>query len=200
MGRYLICLIAGVLYLGLGIATSRADEVQKITHQGERTAVLHHTMVQGHPAPLVIVLHGIGGTGENFRTWATFDAVAEREGFVAVYPDAVDTKWSYGRPIEGPMPASGGETVDDVRFVRLLIDDLVEKKIVDPKRVYVTGMSRGALMTFTLACALADRLAAVAAVASGMTDHQREDCRPARPVPIMLIAGTKAAFSRFRKR
>jgi polyhydroxybutyrate depolymerase len=184
--------VASAFSLAPGIFEARADDLLKITHQGvQRRAVLHRPAnVQGRPAPLIILLHGIGGTGENFRTWATFDPVAEREGFVAVYPDAIDTKWSYGRPLEGPMPAIGNETVDDIGFIRLLIDDLVTKKIADSQRVYVVGMSRGALMTFALACALADRLAAVAAIASGMTDHQREDCRPARPVPIMVIAGT----------
>jgi polyhydroxybutyrate depolymerase len=155
-----------------------------------RTAVLHRpATAQPRPLPLVVALHGIGGTGEGMRKFATFDAVAEREGFAVVYPEAVDKRWSYGRPINQPMPAVAAGTVDDVGFIRLLIDDLVARKVADPRRIYVTGMSRGGLMAFTLACALADTIAAAAPLITGMTEHQRDACRPARPIPIMVIAG-----------
>jgi polyhydroxybutyrate depolymerase len=72
----------------------------------------------------------------------------------------------------------------------LLIDDLTSKKIADPARIYVTGPSRGGLLTFTMACVFSDRIAAVAPMITGMTDHQKEDCHPTRPMPIVLIAGT----------
>jgi polyhydroxybutyrate depolymerase len=168
------------------------NEILKLSHQGvQRTAVLHQpASTVGHAAPLMIALHGLGGTGLGFERWAGFDAVADREGFVAVYPDAIDGKWSYGRPIIAPMPTIGGDTVDDLGFLRLAIDELIDGKIADPSRIYVSGASRGGLMTYTLACALSARIAAVAPVISGMTDHQIEDCHPTRPMPIMLIAGT----------
>ncbi len=88
------------------------------------------------------------------------------------------------------MPAVGGEPVDDTGFLRLLIDDLIAKKIADPKRVYVTGMSRGGLMAFTVACALADRVAATAPLITPMTEYQRDDCKPARVTPMLVLAGT----------
>jgi polyhydroxybutyrate depolymerase len=138
----------------------------------------------------MIALHGQDDTGADFAQWAGFDAVADREGFVTVYPNAIHGRWSYGRPIAGPMPKIAGETVDDVGFLRLLIDELIRKKIANPSKIYVSGASRGGLMTYTLACALSDRIAAVAPTIAAMTDHQIEDCHPSRPIPIMLIAGT----------
>jgi polyhydroxybutyrate depolymerase len=186
---------AGVVF---GVAIAPADEVLKLTHQGiERTAVLHRPDGAAGPQPLVIALHGLGGTGKNFQSHAQLDAAADREGFIAVYPDAVEKSWSYGRPINQPMPAIGGEPVDDIGFIRLLIDDLVSKRAADPARIYVTGISRGGLMAFTLACALAERIAGAAPLITSMTDHQREDCRPARPVPIMVIAGTADRMQAF---
>ncbi len=171
---------------------SLADEMLKFSHQGvARTVAMHQpASVSGHSAPLMIVLHGLGGTGSDFEKWAGFDAVGDREGFVAVYPDAIEGRWSYGRPILGPMPKVGDQTVDDVGFMRLLMDDLVGRKIADPSRIYVTGPSRGGLLTYTMACEFSDRVAAVAPTITGMTDHQIEDCHPRRPMPIMLIAGT----------
>jgi polyhydroxybutyrate depolymerase len=144
----------------------------------------------GRAVPAVFALHGLGGTGENFRRFARLDDVAEREGIVAVYPDGIAKAWSYGRPINQPMPTTGGETVDDVGFIRRLIDDLVGRGIADPTRIYVMGISRGGLMAYTLACTLAQRVAAAAALITSMTEYQREDCRPARAVPIMVVAGT----------
>jgi polyhydroxybutyrate depolymerase len=188
-----MCGLAAVgLIAGASLSAASATEVVKLTHQGtERTAVLHRpaTAAAG-PRPLVIALHGQGGSGADFRRWAGLDPVADREGFVAVYPDAVDGRWSYGRPIILPMPALGNETVDDLGFLRALVAHLVGRGIADAAKIYVYGVSRGGLMAFTMACALDDVIAAAAPVVTGMTVHQREDCKPTRPVPIVVIAGT----------
>jgi polyhydroxybutyrate depolymerase len=171
---------------------ARADEVIKIQHQGiERQAVLHQpASLRAAPVPLVIALHGQGQPIDDVRSELGLDAVAERAGFRAVYPQAVPGFWSYGRPINQPMPKAREETVDDAGFVGRLIDALVQRELADPARIYVTGVSRGALMTYTLACALAGRIAAAAALSSGMTEFQREDCHPSRLLPIMVVAGT----------
>jgi polyhydroxybutyrate depolymerase len=188
-GSINIALILAVLTLAVA---AKADELLKLSHQGvQRAALLHQPApAVGHPAPVLIALHGLGGTGSDFERWAGFDAVADREGFAVVYPDAIDGKWSYGRPIVAAMPTIGDETVDDLGFLRLVISELIDRKIADPSRIYVSGSSRGGLMTYTLACALSDRIAAVAPMITGMTDHQIEDCHPGRPMPLMLIAGT----------
>src|ERR1700722_9166543 len=171
---------------------ARADEVIKIQHQEiERQTVLHQpASLGGAPAPLVIALQGLGEDTESLKKWLRLDATADREGFRVLYPDAIDHSWSYGRPINQPMPKIGDATVDDIGFIRRLIDDLIVRKIADPARIYATGPSRGGLMTYSLACALADRIAAMAPLISGMTEYQREDCRPARAMPIMVLAGT----------
>jgi polyhydroxybutyrate depolymerase len=180
------------------IAASVADrchaaETIKITHQGvERVAVLHRPeMTQAAPHPLVIALHGLGDTAENFRDWIGFDPTAEREGFAVLYPEALSGLWSYGHAIGRATPPIGDQTVDDIGFIRRLIDDLVARRIADPSRIYAAGTSRGGLMAFTLACGLADRIAAAAVIITGMTEPQRDECRPTRPIPIMVIAGTK---------
>src|SRR5262245_5357418 len=112
-------LIAIVSALGAApgaiVSPSHSAEIVTITHQGvARTAVLHQPAATvGRQAALVIALHGLGGSGENFRRFAGLDPVADREGFVAVYPDAISNAWSYGRPINQPMPTIGEQTVED---------------------------------------------------------------------------------------
>lgn len=180
----------------IAIAPASAETL-RVTHQGvERVAELHRpAMAPAGPRPLVIALHGRSQSAKQLREGVgccglSFDALANREGFAVLYPEAVGLEWSYGRPIMAPMPAIDGEPVDDLGFIRSLIDGLVARQIADPARIYVTGVSRGGLMAFTLACALADRIAAFAPLITGMTDLQRDDCRPARPVPLLVIAGT----------
>ena len=95
------------------------------------------------------------------------------------------------------MPVVGGETVDDVGFIARLPDELVARRIADSARVYAVRSSRGGYMTYTLACAMFDRIAAAAAFIASMTEYQREDCRPGRAVPLMVVAGTADPTNRY---
>lgn len=161
-----------------------------LTHQGiERTVLLHQATPASAPRAAVIALHGLNQSVASLRDTLRLDRTADREGFIVAYPVAIDLTWNYGRPIYKPGPMVSGQMVDDLGFVRLLIDELVSRKLADPARIYVTGVSRGGLMAFTLACVMADRIAAVAPLITGMTEYQLQDCRPARPAPIMVLAG-----------
>lgn len=185
----LCALLAGLAVAGG--AAAGTDDHRTLVHQGiERnyTVRLPDRTVR-RPLPLVVALHGQGQTVRDIREWLPFDPVADREGFALVWPQAVDLRWSYGRPLIAPMPAVGGVPVDDVGFIRRVIDRLIAEGIADPKRVYVAGVSRGAIMAYTLACAIAGRLAAFAPIVSGMSAYQRENCHPSRPVPVIAVAG-----------
>jgi polyhydroxybutyrate depolymerase len=195
MMRLTICRIAaaaGSAMLALTSACAAADATVTLKHQGvDRTAELNvPPSGNASPMPLLIALHGVDQTPEGLRSWVNFTQTGLRERFAVAYPRAIDTRWSYGRPIFKPMPTVNGETVDDVGFIRMLIDHLVAGGLADPTRIYVAGASRGGLMTYTVACALSDRVAAAAALITGMTEYQRADCHPARPIPLMVVAGT----------
>ncbi|MGV1768010.1 alpha/beta hydrolase family esterase [Rhizobium rhizogenes] len=175
----------------IGSTSAYADEKLTYALQGTtRSAILHApTATVGHAAPLVIALYGSGDNAKHFQQSIGFDAVADRENFVVVYPEAIDAHWNYGRPVR-KMPLLNGQQVDDVGFIRTLIDDLITRKLVDENRVYVTGFSRGSQLSFTLACALPDKIAAIAPVSGLMTEFQIDDCRPGHPMPIMMVNGT----------
>ncbi len=182
-----IGIVAFLLLFVASAPTSAAStaEILKFTHQDvTRTAILYRpASIAEREAPVVIALHGFTASGEWLRAELQLDRVADREQFVTVYPDAVDGAWSFGQSVSLPMPTVGGATVDDIGFIRMLIDDLVKRKIGDPKRIYITGTSRGGSMTYTLACVLGERLAAVAPLIAPMTEHQRDNCQPGRAVP-----------------
>lgn len=169
----------------------QSDLARTLTYAGvERSYELHLPAGDARNLPLIVALHGIEQTIRQFKLWLPLGPVADRERFAVAYPVAIDGRWSYGRPIIDPMPSKAGRTIDDVGFLRELIGTLVREGIADSTRVYVTGLSRGGLMSFTAACSMADLIAAVAPLITGMTEHQRDDCRPQRLVPMMVLAGT----------
>jgi polyhydroxybutyrate depolymerase len=139
---------------------------------------------------LVVVLHGSFGSGFQAETATGFDAQADRLGWIAVYPDGVADGWdAFGSgPTWGQHPGA-----DDVVFIRQLITSIEASDGVDPDRVYVTGQSRGGMMTYRLGCVLSATVAAIApvsgntATASGSADVP---CPIARPVSVLAIHGT----------
>jgi polyhydroxybutyrate depolymerase len=121
---------------------------------------------------------------------------AEAEGFLVVYPNGT------GRT-EQLLTWNGGnccgyaqhEKVDDVEFVRRLLDDLDKVAKVDADRIYATGMSNGAIMSYLLASELSDRIAAIAPVGGPVGT---KECHPQRPVPVLHFHGTDDKFAPFK--
>jgi polyhydroxybutyrate depolymerase len=136
--------------------------------------------------PAILMLHGNGGTATGVRS-VGFREEADRLGFVAVFPDGTKRpneqccSWNDGRPLWGTQ-----EPPDDVQFFSGLLDLLLAKYPVDPNRVYLTGWSNGAFMSYRLVCELSERIAAIAAV-GGTRDNSA--CAIPRPVPVLHMHG-----------
>lgn len=144
--------------------------------------------VRGEPMPVVMNFHGGGGNPSSQVELTGMNDTADRAGFIAVYPAGSGRLKRFLTFNAGSCCGyARDQRVDDVRFVAALLDDLAKIVCVDPGRVYATGHSNGAMMSYRLACELSERIAAVAAVAGPMGV---EDCRPSRPVPILHFHGT----------
>ena len=117
------------------------------------------------------------------------DAVADREGFAVVYPEALAGRWNYGDGRPTALP-DGTEPADDLGFLAAVLDRLVSDRVADPARIFVTGPSRGGLMTWTLACAMSERFVAAAPLITPMTGGQLAACRPIHLMPLLALAGT----------
>jgi len=162
-----------------------------LIHNGIRRTYLVHVgsaCNAGTPAPLVIVLHGGGGTGAGMVKLTGFNTVADRERFIVVYPDGVDRHWNDGRGVEWYRAHT--QDIDDVGFISALIDELSGKLNIDSKRVYATGISNGGMMSYRLGCELSQRIAAIAAVTASIAVNKAKEWSPSRPMPVMIIAGT----------
>lgn len=139
------------------------------------------------PNAIVFALHGVGGRGADMRNFG-FEASAAGRRTVLVYPDAHHGAWNDGRP--GADPIAPGLAADDVRFLRLLIDEVTARTGAGPRRVAVVGFSAGAIMAGRTGCELADRVAAIAVVGGTAGQGFEKACQPALPVAAMAVAGT----------
>ena len=143
---------------------------------------LPSTWHRGHPAPLVLVFHGGGGRASGIAPHTGFSALAEREGFVVAYPQGLNGRWNDGRGYAA--------THDDVGFVQALLDTLGRELAIDPRRIYATGISNGAMFAYRLACDLPGVFAAVAPVAGAMPADLAPACSHTQPVSVLAFQGT----------
>jgi polyhydroxybutyrate depolymerase len=151
-----------------------------------------------HPA-LLLVLHASMGTGERVRAvfGYDFDLLADREGFIAVYPQDYEGHWNDCKA-KGPFAAKR-ENVDDVGFLQALVDRLVKDHDVDRARVYVAGVSNGGAMVLRLALQTPSFARAYAAVVSSVPTPENMALTPRnQPVSILLMNGTGDPFVPWR--
>lgn len=143
------------------------------------------------PKPLLIVLHGGHGRAESVikLTSGRFNQLADRDHFLVVYPQALEKNWNDGRGIQDYR--SQREKIDDVGFISALIDFFDARYGVDPNRVFVTGISNGAMMSCRLACELSSRIAAAAPVSGPIPKNIFASCDPKNPVSMLFIEGTE---------
>jgi len=137
--------------------------------------------------PVVLVLHGGTQSPESAEHMSQMSVKADREHFIAVYPRGTGRASLFPTWNSGNCCAYAMEhQVDDVGFLRALIDKLESEYAVDARRVYVTGISNGGMMSYRAACELADKVAAIAPVEGALN----VECRPSAPVSIIIFHGT----------
>jgi polyhydroxybutyrate depolymerase len=139
------------------------------------------------PLPLVLVLHGAVQGAVNVERMSGMSAKADKENFLVAYPNG--TSGSGLAPTWNAGACCGyalAHKVDDVGFLRALIDRLERDYTIDPKRIFATGISNGGMMSYRLACELAERIASIAPV-EGAQDIM---CRPSGPVSVLVFHGT----------
>jgi polyhydroxybutyrate depolymerase len=158
-----------------------------VLSSGERREYLLHVPVSydaSKPVPLVISLHGAGGWPVQQMQLSGWNRLADREGFIVVYPAGLG---GFGPPIwhTGNERRAAG----DVRFIADLIDKLEREYAIDRERIYVNGLSNGGGMSFVLSCTMSDRIAAVGLVSSAQM-LSWSWCTDRRSVPMIAFHGT----------
>lgn len=134
------------------------------------------------PIPLVFNLHGYTSNAVQQEIYSGMNNIADTARFAVCYPNGIGAAWNVGWTF--------GSNADDVGFISLLIDDLVQKHGFDSNRIYACGMSNGGFMSYKLACELNNKIAAIASVTGSMVPAALSSCKPNRSVPVLEIHGT----------
>ncbi|MFA8440147.1 LPXTG cell wall anchor domain-containing protein [Pueribacillus sp. YX66] len=196
-----------ISFIGLSVQAAEGDLIKEsIQFDGmERTYeyYLPSNYDGSKPTELLFSFHGLGSDAEGQRSLTNFVNIAEKEGFIAVFPNATtleagedssitlpslpgaETQWNDGR-VDSYQNEQG---IDDVGFVSELIDIFINNYNIDENRIYATGMSNGAMFSQRLAIELSDRLAAVASVTGGLPSEEFGLKIPKRPIPVIMIMG-----------
>lgn len=143
------------------------------------------TVGAGGSSALVLLLHDAFGTADSFREATQFDAAATAGDFIVAYPESLEGTWNGGFCCG--RARADVDDVDDVRFLRAVIDEIEADYPVDRSRLYAVGASNGAIMAYRLACDLGDRLAAVAAVGGAMVP---DDCDRPGLLSVLAVHGS----------
>jgi polyhydroxybutyrate depolymerase len=149
------------------------------------------------PTPVVFCIHGLSQNAVMFCvTGAALNTKSDEAGFILVMPNGYQNSWNGGTC----CGAASNEHLDDVALFRAIFEELKSHVNVDLRRVYATGLSNGAYMSYRLACEASDLFAAVApgAGAIGKNDigggtNASSDfttCEPAHHVSVLDIHGT----------
>jgi polyhydroxybutyrate depolymerase len=213
-GRWFVALLLAMLGFARGAAAhpADADDPWLSLNSGglERHYLLHLPLdwqTGVGPLPLVIVLHGAAGDARSTADMTGFSPLADGARFIVAYPegtsigvDPVRQTWNAGFC----CGAAVRNHVDDLGFLAGLIERLSADYPVDPHRVYVTGLSNGAMLAYRFAAQYPDRIAAIASVAgaiggtAGAGQPPIAIDRPSRPVPVLIIHGMMDGYVLYR--
>lgn len=126
--------------------------------------------------PLVIALHGSGGTTQGTEGTG-LNALADRYGFIVAY-------------LGSASPGATFKSPSDTDYVAAMIRQYEATEPIDPSRVYVTGFSAGGYESYRVGCVYSNLVAAVAPIAVSMNRTLYDTCRPRRPVSILIVIGS----------
>ncbi|MFT4515778.1 MAG: poly(3-hydroxybutyrate) depolymerase [Planctomycetota bacterium] len=173
-------------------AVAGTNETVRLRHGGRDRRFHMHVppYEQNHPGmPLLVVLHGGGGSGEQIRTTTGLDKLGVRQGFVVAFPDGTGRlpkkllTWNSG----GIDVYAQRHEIDDVDFLKNVVVNIQKKVPINSDRIFVVGHSNGGMMCHRLAREAADVFDGIAVVAGAMnfTDNGVHG-----PIATLLIHGT----------
>ena len=140
--------------------------------------------------PVVFILHGGGGTAKGLirSTYARFNKLADRENFIAVYPNGVEKSWNDG--VRDTIGIARKLNINDVGFFEKMIETLQTNFSIDNKKIFACGISNGGFMVQRLAFELSDKIKGIGVVAANLSKVQSEKTFSKKPVSVIFINGT----------
>ena len=196
-----VALLAGVLLVARSFLLPSVIQLPQLsgeltvlttTHDGLQRQYRVYAPAQLPEAPAALfVFHGSVSTGASMRelTARQFDRLADEQGLVVVYPDGIERHWNDCRASASYQ--ANVRNIDDVGFVRRMIEELKASRGIDVDRVYATGLSNGGHMTLRLALEAPELVAGYAPIAANLPVDANLDCdKRGEAVNIALIEGS----------
>jgi polyhydroxybutyrate depolymerase len=158
-----------------------------IDGQSRSVTVRAPERADGELLPVIVALHGLGGTSQNFEDYTGLTDHATTDRYIVVYPNGTPISderqaWNAG----GCCSSPGSTPADDVALLASIFDQ-AEQYGGDPDRIYVVGFSNGGMLSYRAACDLGDRVAGIAVVAGAFNVTE---CASTNPIPVVIIHGT----------
>ena len=158
-----------------------------INHEGmNRTYYVSYPDNATESTPLIINMHGYGGTAQDQQAYSQMDQFAHAQNMAVVYPQGLNYSWNV-------FTYWDSNSYDDVGFISMMIDDIVQNFDIDLNKVYACGMSNGGYMSYRLACDLSDKITAFGSVTGNFMINAGSvnDCQDQnRDIPIIHLHGT----------
>ncbi len=193
----LLCFFAALVCLQCNRQSTQSINTKATTHSMtwdgyERSYLVHLPPKDKRKGPLPVIfnLHGGGGTarGAIGLTFGRFNDLADEDGFIVVYPNAIKKNWNDGRKLD--QVKAWKENIDDVGFIAAIIETLKKEHNIDDQRIFTTGMSNGGFMSSRLLCDRADLFRGGAIVTATLSKDYMPACQPSREMAVLIMNGT----------
>lgn len=153
----------------------------------DRSYILHKPKNFDKNSPLVFMLHGFGSSSMNIMSYSQMNLIADQNGFMVCYPqgsrlETGQSHWNANLDMS---------SVNDIGFLSSLAKLIQKNYDVNPENTFVSGMSNGGFMSYTLACEKPDVFRAIASITGTMSGRDWKNCKPSFNIPIMQISGTE---------
>lgn len=167
-------------------------EIQLGGYNRNYTIVLPSNFNTANKYPVLLALHGGGGSGKQCEKAYSLTNTADKNGYIVVYPDGIQKKgliklrtWNAGTCCGDAVE----KNVNDVEFISTIIDELIRNYSSDSTKIFVTGMSNGGMMAYKLACEIPQKIKGIAVVSGTMVTNKVYN--NLLPVPILHIHSIK---------
>ena len=176
-----LALVAGLACIQSTQASAASGRLMIESGGQHRSAfVVEHARLKRTLRPTIIVLHGQSGSGMRVRRYLGLEDSLKSQSVVTVYPDAIDGHWNVSEAHAGR----------DIKFIDDLVNKLVSDGISDRRKIFLIGSGTGGILAMRLGCRETHDFAGVAALIALMPADDVASCKPSKPLPFFLLAGT----------
>jgi len=189
----ILSVVCFLLFINGGICSSNNNEMIQnniVVNKENRTFYIHLPLnyKKEKKYPLVLLFHGTVANANKIKNYTKFNEFADEKEIIIVYPEYTGN-WDWD--LKSP------EKTKEVKYITAVINYMEKNFNIDKKRIYQTGYSSGAEMSYILACSIPDKIAAFAPVAGNIRKTYVQGCYAKKPTPIMIIHGTEDPYEKW---